>query len=170
MPNESSARALVVTVSDRAARGEYADRSGPILVAGLADLGLQVTGPTIVPDGPAVGAALTAAVAEGYDIVITTGGTGVSPSDRTPEQTAPLLDRPLPGIAEALRAYGVAAGMPAAMLSRGLAGLAGSTVIVNAPGSTGGCRDALAVLGPVLGHLLDQVRGGDHGDHGRREA
>lgn len=161
-----------MTVSDRAARGEYGDRSGPVLVAGLqslaeggspGQLALAVDGPVVVPDGEAVGRALRDAVRRGYDLVLTTGGTGVAPTDHTPEQTAPLITRALPGVAEAIRAHGIANGVPTAMLSRGLAGLAGGTLIVNLPGSAGGCRDGLAVLGPILGHLLDQLRGGDHG-------
>lgn len=155
-------RALVITCSDRAARGDYTDRSGPVLVAGLGRLGLSVDGPQIVPDGPPVGAALRAAVADGYDVVLTTGGTGVAPRDLTPEQTAPLLTRQLPGLAEAIRAEGVAGGVPTAVLSRGLAGVAGGTIVLNLPGSTGGCRDGLVALAPVLGHLLAQVRGADH--------
>jgi molybdenum cofactor synthesis domain-containing protein len=94
--------------------------------------------------------------------VLTTGGTGLTPTDVTPEQTAPVLDRLVPGVAEAIRAAGVAKGVPTAMLSRGLAGLAGRTFVVNLPGSRGGVTDALDVLGPVLGHALDQMRGGDH--------
>lgn len=133
-----------------------------MLVDGLRELGLQVDDPVVVADGGPVGEALRAALAQGYDVVLTTGGTGVTPADLTPEQTAPLLTRTLPGVAEAIRGYGVSHGVATAMLSRGLAGVAGSTLIVNLPGSTGGCRDGLAVLGPVLGHLLDQVHGGDH--------
>ncbi len=155
-------RALVITVSTRCAAGERPDRSGPVLVEGLAGLGLTTDGPLVVPDGEPVGAALRSALAEGYDVVLTTGGTGVTPTDRTPEATAPVLTQPLPGIAEAIRGYGLAQGVSSAMLSRGLSGLAGRTLVVNLPGSTGACRDGLAVLGPVLAHLLEQVRGGDH--------
>lgn len=158
----SGRRALVVTVSNRAAAGVYDDRSGPILVDGLTALGFTVDGSVVVPDGEPVEAALRDAVATAYDIVLTTGGTGLSPTDRTPEMTARVLDRPVAGIAEAVRAYGVAAGVPTAALSRGLAGLARTTLIVNLPGSPGGCRDGMAVLSPVLAHAVDQVRGGDH--------
>jgi len=94
--------------------------------------------------------------------VITSGGTGLTPTDRTPEMTAAVIDRKVPGIAEAIRAYGVANGIPAAMLSRGIAGVAGATLIVNAPGSKGGARDAMVVLGPVLAHAVEQIRGSDH--------
>src|SRR6266571_4863398 len=145
-------RALVVVCSNRAAAGIYADTSGPLLVDGLAALGFEVDGPVVVPDGDPVETALRDGVAAGYDVVLTSGGTGLSPTDGTPEATARVIDREVPGLAEALRAYGVAAGVPAAALSRGRAGLAGSTLVVNVPGSTGGARDALAVLGPVLAH------------------
>jgi molybdenum cofactor synthesis domain-containing protein len=159
---EATVRALVVTASDRAAAGVYADRGGPILVAGLRELGFTVDGPQLVPDGEPVAQALRAAVAAGYDVVLTTGGTGLSPTDLTPEATRAVLDAEIPGIAEAIRAHGVAHGVPAAMLSRGLAGRAGRTLVVNLPGSVGGCRDGVAVLAPVLPHAVQQVRGGDH--------
>jgi len=155
-------RALVVTASNRAAAGVYADRGGPVLVEGLAAMGFAVDGPVVVPDGDPVKEELRRAVEAGYDVVLTTGRTGLSPTDRTPEATAAVLDRPVPGLAEAIRGYGVAHGVPTAALSRGLAGLAGSTLVVNLPGSPGGCRDGLAVLTGVLPHAIDQVRGGDH--------
>jgi molybdenum cofactor synthesis domain-containing protein len=156
-------RAAVVTVSDRSSRGERADASGPLLASLLRELELTVADPVVVPDdvGAVQQALLTAASAA--DLVVTTGGTGLSPRDVTPEATRPLLDRELPGIAEALRQRGAAA-VPTAVLSRGLAGAIGATLVVNLPGSTGGVRDGVAVLAPVLGHALAQLRGG--GDHG----
>jgi molybdenum cofactor synthesis domain-containing protein len=155
-------RALAITVSNRAAAGIYEDRSGPVLAGLLAEAGCAVDGPAVVPDGEPVEAALRAAVAGGYDVVVTTGGTGLTPGDLTPEMTRRVLDREIPGIAEAIRAAGAAAGIPAAMLSRGLAGLAGGVLIVNLAGSSGGVRDGMKVLTPVLAHAVDQAHGGDH--------
>ena len=156
-------RALAITVSNRAAAGVYADRSGPVLAGLLAEAGCdQVDGPRVVPDGEPVLAALREAVGLGYDVIVTTGGTGLTPGDRTPEMTREVIDREIPGIAEAIRSAGAAVGIPAAVLSRGLAGLAGQTVIVNLPGSSGGVRDGMAVLAPILAHAVDQARGGDH--------
>jgi molybdenum cofactor synthesis domain-containing protein len=156
-------RALAITASNRAAAGVYADKSGPVLVQLLRDAGCTpVDGPVVIPDGDPVEAALRDAVAAGYDVVVTTGGTGLTPGDLTPEMTRRVLEREIPGIAEALRRAGAAAGVPSAILSRGLAGVAGRTLIVNLPGSTGGVRDGMAVLGPVLGHAVAQINGGDH--------
>jgi molybdenum cofactor synthesis domain-containing protein len=155
-------RALVVTASNRAAAGVYSDRGGPVLVEGLRAMGFDVDGPVVVPDGEPVEQALRSAVASGYDVVLTTGGTGLSPTDRTPEVTGRVIDRPVPGIAEAVRAYGVAQGVPTTALSRGIAGLAGNTLVVNLPGSPGGCKDGIAVLSGMLPHAVQQVRGADH--------
>jgi molybdenum cofactor synthesis domain-containing protein len=155
-------RALVVTVSGRAAAGVYADTGGPILVDGLRDMGFDVDGPVVVPDGAPAGDALRNGIDAAYDVILTTGGTGLSPTDRTPEMTRPVLDFEVPGMAEALRSFGAAQGIPTAVFSRGLAGVSGRTLVVNLPGSSGGCRDGIAVLRPLLPHAVDQVGGGDH--------
>ncbi|MFB4296284.1 molybdenum cofactor biosynthesis protein B [Actinomadura sp. NTSP31] len=154
-------RAMAVTVSNRAAAGVYADKSGPVLVELLQDLGCQVDGPVVVPDGEPVAEVLREAVAASYDVVVTSGGTGLTPTDRTPEMTRKVIEREVPGIAETIRAESRGE-VPTAILSRGMAGLAGRTLIVNLPGSTGGVRDGMAVLGRVLAHAVDQIAGGDH--------
>jgi molybdenum cofactor synthesis domain-containing protein len=153
--------ARVVTASNRAAAGVYADRSGPVIVGWLRARGFDCPEPTVVPDGEAVGEAIRAAVADAADIVITTGGTGISPTDATPEVTRALLDYEVPGLADAIRAAG-APMVPTAVLSRGITGVVGRTLVVNLPGSTGGVRDGLGVLDAVLDHAIDQLRGGDH--------
>lgn len=155
-------RAVVITCSTRASQGVYADRGGPLLVEALRSWGFEVSDPVVVPDGPLVEAALRDAVGIGAAVVLTTGGTGLTPTDGTPEATRAVIDREIPGIAEALRFAGVGAGIPTAMLSRGLAGLAERTLIVNVPGSTGGVKDAIAVLEPVIVHAVSQIAGGDH--------
>lgn len=161
-PSPHGLPATVVVASNRAAAGVYDDTTGPLIVEALKELGFTVTGPVVRPDGEPVGAAIAEAAAGGARVVLTTGGTGLTPTDRTPEVTRPLLDAEVPGIAEAVRAAGVAKGVPTAVLSRGLAGLVGRCLVVNLPGSRGGVKDALDVLRPVLVHAAEQVVGSDH--------
>lgn len=158
-------RAVVVVASNRAAAGVYPDRTGPLIVEWLIQRGYQTPEPVVVPDGSPVRDAVAVAVADAVDVVLTTGGTGISPTDRTPEATEPLLDRRLPGLADAIRSAGLP-GVPTAVLSRGLAGVAGHTLVINLPGSTGGVRDGLAVLDRVLDHAIEQLHGADHVDSG----
>lgn len=154
-------RALVVTVSNRASAGIYEDKSGPLLVTLLGEAGCTVDGPLVVPDGDPVEGTLRDGVAEGYDVIVTTGGTGLTPADLTPEMTARVITREIPGVAETIRSANRDK-VPTSILSRGLAGQAGATLIVNLPGSSGGVRDGVAVLTPILQHAVDQIRGGDH--------
>jgi molybdenum cofactor synthesis domain-containing protein len=162
-PLPRAARAMVLTASNRAAAGVYEDRSGKVLAEGLEELGFDVEGPHVRPDDvEELEAVLRNAVDADFDIVLTTGGTGLSPTDVTPEATRRVIEREAPGIAEAVRRYGAENGVPTSVLSRGVAGTAGRTLIVNLPGSTGGVKDALAVLGPLLPHGVSQLRGGDH--------
>lgn len=158
----SDARARVVTVSDRSHRGERADTSGPLLVDLLVAQGFAVSAPVVVPDDmEGIEAALRRAVAETVDLVVTTGGTGLAPRDVTPEATRRVIDREAPGLAEALRRHRYDE-LPTTILSRAVCGIAGTTLVVNLPGSLGGVTDGVAVLAPVIGHAVTQLRGGDH--------
>jgi molybdenum cofactor synthesis domain-containing protein len=154
--------AMVLSISSRAAAGVYEDTTGPRIVSALEKLSFGRVSAQVVPDGAPVRDALLAAVDAGASLVVTTGGTGISPTDLTPEMTEAVVDRQVPGIAEAIRAYGVSKGIATAALSRGIAGVRGRTLIVNLPGSEGGVKDGLAVLLPIIEHALDQIRGGDH--------
>ena len=149
-------KAAVLTVSDRVSRGEAADGSGDTLAELLEADGYDVVR-RVVPDEADEIAAAIAALASDAALVLTTGGTGVAPRDVTPEATRTAIDREVPGIAEALRASSVAK-TPHGLLSRGVAGIRGATLVVNLPGSTGGCRDGYAVLQPALGHALSLLR------------
>lgn len=162
-----SRTAVVIVCSTRAAAGRYPDRTGPVLVDWLAGRGFAVGPAVVVPDGPEVLAALQGALHA--DLVVTTGGTGVTPTDGTPEATAAVLDYEIPGLAEALRREGVEK-VPTAVLSRGRVGVAGRTLVVNLPGSSGGVKDGIVVLERVLDHTLAQLTGADHVSADRTEA
>jgi len=147
-------KAGVLTVSDRVSRGEAEDRSGPAAVAALASLGFEVVA-AVTADGIApVSAKLEAWIDEGLDVVVTTGGTGVAPRDQTPEATRRVIEREAPGLAEAMRSVTFGKN-PHGMLSRGVAGIAGTTLVINLPGSVRGVEESLAVVGPALRHAVE---------------
>ncbi|HYZ68250.1 MAG TPA: MogA/MoaB family molybdenum cofactor biosynthesis protein [Mycobacterium sp.] len=151
----------VVIASTRAAAGVYEDRTGPLIVDWLNGMGITTPAPVVVADGADVSRALSAAIGENVDVVITSGGTGISPTDSTPEATASIVDYQIPGLADAIRRSGEAK-VPTSVLSRGVCGVRGRTLIVNLPGSTGGVKDGLGVLDDVIEHALDQLSGKDH--------
>ncbi|CQD20542.1 molybdenum cofactor synthesis domain-containing protein [Mycobacterium lentiflavum] len=153
--------ARIIVASTRASDGVYTDKCGPIIAEWLEQHGFSATEPEVVADGNPVGEALRKALDDDVDVILTTGGTGISPTDGTPDQTVAVVDYMIPGLAEAIRQSGLP-NVPTSVLSRGVCGVADRTLIVNLPGSPGGVRDGLGVLADVLDHALDQIAGKDH--------
>jgi len=154
--------AVVITASNRASRGEYADLSGASLAKGLSALGYEVSGPHVVADSiDLISGQLTLALANKTRLIVTTGGTGVSPTDVTPEATAPFIEKLIPGFGEALRAHSRDK-VPTSDLTRGLVGTHGTSLIINLPGSQGAIVDGLVIIERLAGHILDQLDGKDH--------
>jgi molybdenum cofactor synthesis domain-containing protein len=153
--------ARVIIASTRAAAGVYEDRTGPVIVDWLAQRGFDVPPPIVVADGLAVNRALFTAVSEHVHLILTSGGTGISPTDGTADATANIVDYQIPGLADAIRRSGLPH-VPTSVLSRGICGVRDGTLIVNLPGSSGGVNDGLGVLADVLDHALDQLAGQDH--------
>ncbi|WP_200329571.1 MULTISPECIES: molybdopterin-binding protein [unclassified Leucobacter] len=167
--SEAPRAARVIVASTSAAAGKASDTTGPLIAEWLREHGFTTGDPSVVADGDDVARAVRSALAEAPAVIVTTGGTGVSPSDRTPEAVEPLLEVQVPGLIEELRRRGVAT-LPAAVLTRGVAGFAGSSFIITLPGSAGGVRDGLAVLETTLEHVLAQRSGGtrSHDGHAPR--
>ena len=156
--------AIVITASNRATAGVYKDLSGRALKEGLTKLGYQVMGHKLVQDDVhQISTTIKSALADGIDLIVTTGGTGISPTDLTPEATKPLLEKELPGFAEAMRSYSREK-VPTADLSRGLAGVNGKSLIINLPGSPGAVKDGLVIIERLAGHIHDQLAGNDHSE------
>ena len=157
--NQTVSRAYVITISDRASAKKMTDESGPALVRILKQADFEVAGPEVVPDNmQQISDSIVAAVAAGADVVVTTGGTGISARDVTPQATSSVIDFELPGIGEAMRRVG-AASTPMAALSRATAGVRGRTLIVNVPGSVNGATESLEAVMPVLGHAIKLLHG-----------
>ncbi|NNF64929.1 MAG: MogA/MoaB family molybdenum cofactor biosynthesis protein [Acidimicrobiia bacterium] len=157
-------RAAVITVSDRVSRGEATDTSGPAAVGILDGLGFDVGDPVVVPDGiDSVAQAIRALAATGAQLIITTGGTGFAARDLTPEATAQVIERPAPGLSEAMRSATFGQN-PHGMLSRGVSGIVGNTLVMNLPGSQRGVEESLEVVGPALRHAVELLQRADS-DH-----